>query len=180
MSAQLFGVSHGPFLLLVLPTSCSSCQLLGTERGITPAPLSPESARPEAATSCLQRGNRPSSCKHVSRTANPRRVGPDVLPTAAPSSGRKVKCSPHSSAVHVGLWGTAERKRTIRKMRRLEKRIERQLPRSNKPLHSPERDDLAPVIKPDDRADRGNRHLPYRSFPFRCSPEAKSPLSLVS
>ncbi len=33
-------------------------------------------------------------------------------------------------------------------MRRLEKRIERQLPRPNKPLHSPEQDDLAPVIKP--------------------------------
>ncbi len=48
----------------------------------------------------------------------------------------------------IGLWGTTERKRTIRKMKWLEERIERQLPRSNKPPHSPERDDLASVIKP--------------------------------
>src|SRR6266852_158025 len=53
------------------------------------------------AASCLERRKRPSYCKHLSKTANPRRVAPDLLPTATNSSGRSVKCSSNSSAVHV-------------------------------------------------------------------------------
>src|SRR5205085_7325568 len=53
------------------------------------------------AASCLERKKRPSYCKHLSKTANPRRVAPDLLPTATNSSGRSVKCSSNSSAVHV-------------------------------------------------------------------------------
>jgi hypothetical protein len=53
------------------------------------------------ATSCLERRNRPSYCKHLSKTANPRRVAPDLLPIAANSSGNSVKCSNNSSEVHV-------------------------------------------------------------------------------
>jgi hypothetical protein len=71
-----------------------------------------------------------------------------------------------------GLWGTTERKRTIRKMKRLEKRIERQLPRSSKQPHSPKRDDLAPVIKPPVEPIEETDTFLNRSFSFRCSPEA--------
>src|SRR5260370_10333288 len=53
------------------------------------------------AASCLERKKRPSYCKHLSKTANPRRVAPDLLPIATSSSGRSVKCSNNSSAVHV-------------------------------------------------------------------------------
>jgi hypothetical protein len=51
------------------------------------------------AASCLERKKRPSSCKHLRKTANPRRVAPDLLPTAAHSSGRRGKCGSQR------LWG---------------------------------------------------------------------------
>src|SRR5437764_11812742 len=44
------------------------------------------------ATSTLERGKRPSYCKHFSKTTNPRRVAPDLLPIATNSPGRRVKC----------------------------------------------------------------------------------------
>src|SRR5260370_28849518 len=53
------------------------------------------------AASCLERRKRPSYWKHLNKTANPRRVAPDLLPTAVNSSGRSVKCSSSSSDVHV-------------------------------------------------------------------------------
>ena len=53
------------------------------------------------AASCLERKKRPSYRKHLNKTANPKRVAPDLLPTAFNSSGRRVKCSSNSSDVHV-------------------------------------------------------------------------------
>src|SRR6266487_1901634 len=53
------------------------------------------------AASCLERKKRPSYWKHLNKTANPRRVAPDLFPTAFNSSGRRVKCSSNSSEVHV-------------------------------------------------------------------------------
>src|SRR5258708_39559037 len=49
----------------------------------------------------LERKKRPSYWKHLNKTANPRRVAADLLPTAFNSSGRRVKCSSSSSDVHV-------------------------------------------------------------------------------
>jgi hypothetical protein len=53
------------------------------------------------AASCLERKKRPSYWKHLNKTANPRRVAPDLLPTAVNSLGKRVKCSVNSSDVHV-------------------------------------------------------------------------------
>src|SRR5258708_16673708 len=49
----------------------------------------------------MERKKRPSYWKHLNKIANPRRVAPDLLPTAVNSSGRSVKCSSNSFDVHV-------------------------------------------------------------------------------
>src|SRR6266567_1022022 len=50
--------------------------------------------------SCLVGGKRPSYWKHLSRSAQPRRVGPVLLARNSRSSSTRVKCSISSSMSH--------------------------------------------------------------------------------